>query len=125
MPDKQTAPKVGHTPGPWRAIPQGGSSTVLAATEPGRNDTRIGAYGYDPKNGYCIAYPFLEERAGRPEARLDFVCFSHADARLIAAAPELLHALKEAIEFAESQTPAKRIAADWRALVAKATGGAQ
>lgn len=28
--------------------------------------------------------------------RRDFVCFSHADARLIAAAPELLQALEEA-----------------------------
>lgn len=76
-----------HTLGPWRAVAQGGSSTVLSQTKPPRNDTRIPGYGYRDDAGHCIAYPFLDDERGI--ARLDFVCFSHADARLIAAAPDL------------------------------------
>lgn len=105
-----TAEKTAHTPGPWRAIAQGGSSTVVAPTMPGRNDRRSEVtYGYKEGGDYCIAYPFMyqvEPGKSDEQARMDFVCFSHADARLIAAAPDMLAALKKASQLAS-------IACDW------------
>lgn len=83
------------TKGLWRAVPLGGSSTVIVRARPARNDTSIPPYGYDEALGHCIAYPFNEDD-GR--VRQDFVCFSHDDAMLIAAAPALYEALKEACE---------------------------
>lgn len=71
-----------HTPGRLRAVPLGGSSTVLAGTQPRRNDTRIPAYGYNEAEGHCLAYPFTDDDG---HARLDFVCFSHDDARRLVA----------------------------------------
>ena len=68
------------TPGPWRAVAQGGSSTVLSGAKPLRNDSRIPTYAYRDEE-HCIAYPFIDEE-GRQ--RLDFVCFSHGDALHIA-----------------------------------------
>lgn len=67
----------------WRSIGLGGVSTVVSATKPLRNDRRIPPYAYDEANGHCIAYPFVEDD-GKP--RMDFVCFSHDDARLVAEA---------------------------------------
>jgi hypothetical protein len=71
----------GVTEGPWRREAMGGSSSVIAATEPARNDSRVPAYAYDPAQGYCLAYPFTEDDG---LVRLDFVRFSHEDARFIA-----------------------------------------
>lgn len=68
-----------HTPTPWRRIAQGGSSTIVSSAKPQRNDTRIPGYGYKD-DAHCIAYPFIQDD-GR--YRLDFVCFSHADAEMI------------------------------------------
>lgn len=45
-----------------------------------------------------------------------------ANARLIAAAPELLEALKEAVDFCHAMHEKPRITQDWKALIAKATG---
>lgn len=69
----------GPTPTPWRRIAHGGSSTIVSSARPQRNDTRIPGYGYKD-DAHCVAYPFIEDD-GR--YRLDFVCFSHADAEFI------------------------------------------
>lgn len=86
------------TPGPWKSEAQGGSSTVLAPTLPGRNDTRFKcAYGYREDRGYCIAYPFLSDEK-LDSLRFDFVSFSHEDARLIALMRTHLPTLIEAVK---------------------------
>lgn len=115
-----------HTRGHWRAVPQGGYSTVLCATRPGRNDTRIPAYGYREGGEHSLGYPFIEDD-GR--VRWDFVCFSHEDARLIAAAPELVEALADLLKASAPQNsmrPGFVYLADAqeaaRAAIAKACG---
>lgn len=87
--------RCSHPMRKWRSQACGGHSVVLSTEQPPRNDTRIPAYGYKRENGYSIGYPFIDDGN---ETRLDFVCFSHEDARLIAAAPELLTAV-QAIEL--------------------------
>ena len=81
---------TGVTPGKWRAIPQGGGSTVVAKALPPRNERRSEIpYGY-AGDDFCIGYPFVDD--DRPDScgvRYDFICFGHADAQLIAAAPDL------------------------------------
>jgi len=106
------------TPGPWRAIPMGGSSTVVAATKPRRNDTRIPPYAYGEE--HCVAYPFIDHSH---RVRWDFVCFSHADARLISAAPDLLEALEGLLGYStmHGQRFGQRIDAA-KAAIAKAKG---
>jgi hypothetical protein len=84
------------TPGPWKAVALGGASTVLAPTMPPRNDTRTQvAYGYQIDGEYCLAYPVLNENeyGDCEQTRRDYVHFSHADAHLISAAPEMYEAL--------------------------------
>lgn len=82
-----------HTKGPWKAIALGGASTVVAPALPGRNDTRA-KVGYGYRDGeYSVGYPFLDDDNN---VRMDFVLFSHEDAKLIAAAPDLLAMLKVA-----------------------------
>jgi hypothetical protein len=109
-----------HTPAPWKAIAQGGSSTVVSAAEPARNDTRIPPYGYRAELGYCIGYPFIDDDRS---VRHDFVNFSHADAKLIAAAPELLATLQKALS--DSGCDGDLCMHMWheqaRAVIAKAT----
>jgi hypothetical protein len=82
------------TKGPWMAVPLGGASTVIAQQEPARNDRRIPAY---PHGGCCISYPDLDDVGGRAEARWEYTLFSHADAALIALAPDLAQGVLDAI----------------------------
>lgn len=69
------------TPGRWRREALGGVSTVLTTAEPPKSDRRCGTYGYRNPGEHCIAHPFLDD-SDRP--RMDFVCFGHDDAELIA-----------------------------------------
>lgn len=98
-----------HTPGPW----------MVRATK--------GA-GWPTQVGYAIDFNADQEQV------VDFV-YEEADARLIAAAPELLEALEYALPYLEACVPRPRngINADGsvdvncvdraRAAIAKATGG--
>lgn len=109
---------MAHTPGPWRAVPHGGSSTVVAPVLPRRNDTRIPAYGYNEQKGHCVAYPFISDEGS---IRLDFVCFNHDDARLIAAAPALLAIAEQILERGYVSKHIKEERDDHIALVAAIT----
>lgn len=106
-----------HTPGTWKRIALGGSSTVVVPDRPVRNDTRIPAYGYDGSKGHCIGYPFINDDNS---IRLDFVCFSHADAVLIAAAPDLLECVQEFLKQGDFSSP-HWLGDKARAAIAKAT----
>jgi len=76
---------------------------VVAVTSPAHNQPKT-AIGYNEANGYSIGLPFWDDSSGKREVRLDFVEFSHADARLIAAAPDLLKALEECQRFLNDLT---------------------
>ena len=82
-----------HTPGPWEALPS------LANESTGKAD-------------YLVVGPNGEEIA-------DMVCRSAANARLIAAAPELLAALKQARLMID---PFVHDTSDIDAIIAKAEG---
>ena len=102
-----------HTPGPWTASAPDHES--MPANRCGGSDIAIHA----PSGGYGIATPGV--------MTLATVYDSEANARLIAAAPDLLAAAELAVAWAE-QVPAPY--RDWphiasaRAAIAKATGGA-
>ena len=88
----------GHTPGPWIARKTGGQ-------------------GWPGQRGWAIDFNEDQEQV------VDFV-YEEADARLIAAAPDLLEALEELLQLIEIERP------DWlhteqhraRAAIAKARG---
>jgi hypothetical protein len=91
-----------HTPGPWEVKPyawQRGNVSVFAP--------KFGRAPY----GACVAYTPCSDGVGGAEGAL-------ANARLIAAAPELLEALKRLLTD-EDYPQAERVA---RAAIAKATG---
>jgi hypothetical protein len=94
---------------PWRKAAMGGTSTVLTAAKPTRNDSRIPAYAY--REEHCIAYPFIGDRDGIPgstgDVSLDFVCFSHNDAALIVHAVNSIEASEA--EVARLRTLLERV----------------
>lgn len=91
------------TPGGRKREALGGCSTVVLENKPARSDSRIPAFAYDETRGHCIGYPALYENDnGRTDTRLDFVCFSHGDAALIAATDaEVIKALCEVVVAAK------------------------
>jgi hypothetical protein len=96
-----------HSPGPWKWEPKepDGQMPALMSAE----GKYVCEFGHDASStgGY---YP----TEGSPP--------DEADARLIAAAPELLAALERALDTAESCTPSRKPIDDGRALIARVKG---
>ena len=88
-----------HTPGPWKALIGGGGSIVQV------NNTKLPSIGVPSKAEWLASNPELTEE-------------SQANARLVAAAPELLKALIKAVNR-QGFTNEELIKA--RAVIAKAT----
>ncbi len=89
-----------HTPGPWKFGHWG-------------DDFWVGADGYDGRKVARVTWGMGEEvEEGRENARL------------IAAAPDLLEALREAVEFFDSEywltSAGEAMARRWRAAISKA-----
>jgi hypothetical protein len=93
-----------HTPGPWAL-----SGTRLSYAPGISSDTRLLQVGPD---GDTLALVFFDMQTGR----------GHKDARLIAAAPELLEALKEFVEWIEQGDYDISFLAKAQAAIAKAEG---
>lgn len=89
-----------HTPGPWTF--------------------EAGDHG---KDGFEVYSQHLAMRARVTGANGD-VAVRRANARLIAAAPELLHACEQAVEWLEGWASADPYIGVLRAAIAKATGSA-
>lgn len=98
-PKFNTAKPTEHTPGPW-TIRDDAPHVKLIRCE-----------------SEHVTVAVLQDEANPGEESLATL---RADARLIAAAPELLGAAKEALKFA---TPTSPLADMLRAAIAKATGG--
>jgi hypothetical protein len=112
----------GHTPGPWFAGCQNDALYVIAGRAPAINNDapwhdapRVAlAKVYGPAEGDCLPVN------------------ADANARLIAAAPELLKACSDWIEWLKPNAPWRHDAADYeaqmldamRSAIAKATGAA-
>ena len=108
--------KTQHTPGPWRARPSDTNPARVWITQDAPPNTK--------------AVPFIAQCAeGNPQAE--------ANARLIAASPELLDALAECVAwhdldgqrsqpvYSTQSDVGRRMIAAARAAIAKATGGTQ
>lgn len=90
-----------HTPGPWIAHPEGVKD---ADGKPACNRIYIGIAAEDGED-------------------LGHIEFSEANARLIAAAPQLLEALQDAMQYLQHHLPESALAPH-RAAIAAATGEA-
>jgi hypothetical protein len=95
-----------HTPGPWRVDPDHFRDVQ---TTDGAIEICL-AEGGEPYGKNLFSVPPIEE--------------AHANARLIAAAPDLLEALKAILEDMDSEHGTDYDYAKARAAIAKATGEA-
>lgn len=129
-----------HTPGPWRWEYNAAHRTVnlvggeiqydLIVLEP----SRWGMNGAtlmlrDPAHDGMQLLHKLHERPdwiaplpGRAHHASWCATIAHPDARLIAAAPDLLAALQDALEYLQHHLPEEALVSH-RAAIAKATGG--
>jgi len=81
----------GHTPGPWATeIAEYGSRRIGTVFGHGKNIAQICGPGAGPRSGPTAGFGALTKE-------------TDANARLIAAAPDMLEALRNALEFAEDQ----------------------
>jgi hypothetical protein len=82
--------KTGHTPGPWRVKGVDRFDAEIIAAD----GTHVVCFGHDYDEGgsICAAYPPMETGQTEWEKGVDAECM--ANARLLAAAPESLAALK-------------------------------
>lgn len=122
-----------HTPGPWRwEINKKSREVHLSGGHPafdlsvldfvrwgmGGASPRFNVAGGDGLNLMHRADEFAVPVAGREHHSDWFQGLSHPDANLIAAAPDLLAALKEALsELATEYPVASRIAGNWPEMV--------
>lgn len=104
-------PAVQHTPGPWEVSAERGilpGYVAISSFEPARNG--------------CQSWIGLAHVAIRDEGEAEINPVGEANARLIAAAPQLLEALKELLAHASFVGIAPHYAALARAAIAEAEG---
>lgn len=101
--------EIKHTPGPWVTLPEECDKPYVRI-----RGTRLGER-YKIVNVLTPAYEGFAERETEE---------TRANARLIAAAPELLEALETILEMCDGYVPntSKVVWANARAAIAKATG---
>lgn len=113
--------RVGHTPGPWEYVPSNKNHGPYVS----------GLFGGDIADCYVMSQPSLPSRANGGESKPIHFMGEQADAnaRLIAAAPELLEALESALNelWADRHSHQDRISferdfASEFAAIAKARG---
>lgn len=100
--------EIKHTPGPWSV-----GETRRYKHSGGVDGTEVAVhYGPAERRGNCIAFAYGHGRSSDAEA----------DARLIAAAPDLLAALMMVLDDPQALDGRPRTAECVRAAIAKATG---
>lgn len=116
-----------HTPGPWAVdaeeIEQGADDIfTVAIWAPGPDGER-------PLIATVSAFSLISEQVGSTEVvttgapAVDLLEQAKANARLIAAAPELLEALRKLLAMADSHNIGGASRTQARAVIQKATGG--
>ena len=112
-----------HTPTPWRAVPMGGDSVVVAPSH--RIHRKYGDLGYP------IAVPRMISHSPSGVEFADVAAgFTHDDARLVAEAPameadvlrKLVHLQETAVSTTEFGIMASDIADQARAILARIDG---
>ena len=126
--NEEPNPATGHTPGPWKVYGNGVNMDELSGNKGG---SIFADDGSNDGDGRTICDIAASERVVHKDKRRhdEFVHsqVDEANARLIAAAPEMYEQLKALLEFADDIKEVYGLGSTWkniRALVAKAEGGA-
>ena len=106
----------GHTPGPWVE----GEATFVRPPEAGSQVIVVAAKGVEGRDPGEPLYVCMTGRMSDPQGRIEQ---SWADARLIAAAPDLLDALEALLDGWLPEGPRLDDVVFARAAIAKAKGG--